>query len=1344
MRRRARLMARSISLRPAPFDQDGKILNAIIWGVSMEQMSDEEIERHLIEGTNEAEMREILGDATYDALRAESADIGNYGVDPTQELLGFGRGDKPDVYILPGIMGSKLSAQKESTNDLIWFDPIDIRRGGVSRLKFGSEPDPILATGVFWSTYGALRLRLQTRGYKVRYLPYDWRRSVPDIGADLLAQIGTPGENGIVLAAHSMGGLVARQMAALDTNGVIKRVVTMGTPNYGSYSPVQVFRIASEMLNKIGWLDDEHTPSQIAKLYLRHFPGLVEMMPDPVKRPAETYFDPTYWPSGGARPNNRTLADALTAKMELPAPDDRFHQIIGYGQETVVSATRSDSELSYNLSNLGDGTVPVDLAQVEGVPQYFVEATHSGMVQRRDVARAVHHLIKDATTDAISGQAPTPDLTTETRTQAISDEALRQVNRQITRPEEPDVQDILSEFLSVPEPNAQTDALHESTSEGSEETDLSLKIGGYPLSVLMQASRAWRGEDTGVAPEEVVLHLRETEQRIKKYAARKLQQLRTVVEEAPRQHILPDSLREIVATAEENPNQALNALLNERVMGEAEEFLSVLYLKRAPIVSKSVGRIIRRNTEIGFGTGFMVAPGVLITNHHVLRDAQAAQNAAVQFDYEINYRNREMQSERFELRPDQLFYADRTLDFALVAVEAVSSESGRALADYGYLPLDGGEGKIKIGKPINVIQHPNAERKQAVFRNAALQDLPANTLAANAQFSGAPADIAAHYSADTKPGSSGSPVFSDAWEVIALHHSAVAVIKDGKFRMKDQSFVHPNLITNDHDVDWLANEGIRISRITKHLERVVNDQETQTAQTLIQSVLDAGYHANRYGHFSRALPDPVLTQFDQVGASPRDGAPENVMPRHPGAGPQDPRSVEFEGLLSTLRDALARLGAGGSGDAPGGAGGQTSAGGRITVNSDGVAIGSGGLEITYRGDASSPYGRSATASRRAFDSIVLHHNAANLTTDWLIRYQIDGDSTRGGHFGYHFYIDPTGAIFQGAPMGKRTNHVKSPSRSQRKTFGRIASNNSSIGVTCVKAGPAYSPTAAQIAAQDQLVAALAGAYGIAFTNVFGHGEIQSDRSAHEGASQAQKIRGWGATAPNLPIGPEALSFSDDMDDSALETYMSTPVESLVGDGREMMPHAVLHEDDDDESFGVLMEGASLGRFGTAPVFGAEAAGTRLSYTNGGAIRNRPCTANLEARLIEAVEAVYGTGYTINIYSGGQDRRGFGTRRTGSIRHDDYGQGGRAADVYVFDPSGAKVQGVDLARLGQYWLAANFGCVGHEMGGGGIHLDEWVPPPTGGGRFWTYAASNAQPWGPDARALLVRGAGGSYP
>ena len=160
--------------------------------------------------------------------------------------------------------------------------------------------------------------------------------------------------------------------------------------------------------------------------------------------------------------------------------------------------------------------------------------------------------------------------------------------------------------------------------------------------------------------------------------------------------------------------------------------------------------------------------------------------------------------------------------------------------------------------------------------------------------------------------------------------------------------------------------------------------------------------------------------------------------------------------------------------------------------------------------------------------------------------------------------------------------------------------------------------------------------------------------------------------------------------------------------------------------------------------GHAAAQVELEYSNQNAIRNQPCTANIEQKLVQAVGAVYGSNHKVSIYSGGQDRLGQGTRRTGSVRHDNFGNGGRAADVYVYDASGNKIQALELAKLGQYWLASGFGGVGHEMAIGGIHLDEWTTPPSGGGMFWTYSYSQGKPWGAEARQMLVRGSQGVFP
>ncbi|MDJ0631179.1 MAG: N-acetylmuramoyl-L-alanine amidase [Rhodobacter sp.] len=183
----------------------------------------------------------------------------------------------------------------------------------------------------------------------------------------------------------------------------------------------------------------------------------------------------------------------------------------------------------------------------------------------------------------------------------------------------------------------------------------------------------------------------------------------------------------------------------------------------------------------------------------------------------------------------------------------------------------------------------------------------------------------------------------------------------------------------------------------------------------------------------------------------------------------------------------------------------------IAISADGkVAMGGNGLEIDYRGVDSCPYGNSATNHKRRFAGLIIHHTSPQHTTEWYVQYQIDGDPGRGGHhFGYHFYISPAGLIYQGAPLTKRTNQI-SPSNSVRRAFGSHMQNTNSIGITCARAGTStgFRPTDEQVTKVKQMVFALCDALDIPFSQVYGHGEIQSNRMRSEGAFLAEEIRAW--------------------------------------------------------------------------------------------------------------------------------------------------------------------------------------------------------------------------------------------
>ena len=140
----------------------------------------------------------------------------------------------------------------------------------------------------------------------------------------------------------------------------------------------------------------------------------------------------------------------------------------------------------------------------------------------------------------------------------------------------------------------------------------------------------------------------------------------------------------------------------------------------------------------------------------------------------------------------------------------------------------------------------------------------------------------------------------------------------------------------------------------------------------------------------------------------------------------------------------------------------------------------------------------------------------------------------------------------------------------------------------------------------------------------------------------------------------------------------------------------------------------------------------LRYINQNATRNQPLVPGLAGNLERAVADVFGPGAYLQVYSGGQPGKGEGGARTGSIRHDH----GRAADIRVFGADGNQISGDALAPLGQYWRANNLGGVGLEMHGGGIHLDDWVKPPPGGGMNWNYASQNGRYTDAQASAIAA--------
>ena len=270
------------------------------------------------------------------------------------------------------------------------------------------------------------------------------------------------------------------------------------------------------------------------------------------------------------------------------------------------------------------------------------------------------------------------------------------------------------------------------------------------------------------------------------------------VSETTRMHRLSTLLNRV-----EDPIVA-NTLL-ERVIG-GNDLVGINYLAIGTLRARSVCRVHLRDSSgatVGFGTGFMIGPGVLLTNHHVIAGLDEARNSLAEFDYEYDVRGKDRPVAAFRLLSDPAPFSYEPLDFCLVGVAPRSEDGRRALDEFGWLPLNPTPGKAIVGEYLTIIQHPGGERKQTCVRENKLLKYDEN-------------GATLWYHTDTVGGSSGSPVFNQAWEVVALHHSGVPETNSkGQWLTVDGKVWDSSM--DESRIQWKANEGIRISTISEYV-----------------------------------------------------------------------------------------------------------------------------------------------------------------------------------------------------------------------------------------------------------------------------------------------------------------------------------------------------------------------------------------------------------------------------------------------------------------------------------------------------------------------------------------------
>ena len=201
----------------------------------------------------------------------------------------------------------------------------------------------------------------------------------------------------------------------------------------------------------------------------------------------------------------------------------------------------------------------------------------------------------------------------------------------------------------------------------------------------------------------------------------------------------------------------------EKIHLEAD-FLPASFLADGHSRARAVCRI---RTASSFGTGFLITPNILMTNNHVIETRAVGANSVAEFDFEDGNQTRTI-----ALAPRRLFITDERLDFTIIACE-------ESLDDIEPIPLLRNPSLVTRHERVNVIQHPSARAKEIAIHDNRVERIMTEVI---------------RYRTDTEPGSSGSPVFNNEWDLVALHHAG---------------FNQPG--------GKAMNEGIRISAIVSHL-----------------------------------------------------------------------------------------------------------------------------------------------------------------------------------------------------------------------------------------------------------------------------------------------------------------------------------------------------------------------------------------------------------------------------------------------------------------------------------------------------------------------------------------------